>query len=610
MTTYALNLKHRLKRLSTALFLCTFAFGFVTVYAQESQREIVIAVPDAYLRAYDTAAFVDSTVHHLNATVQGYRFRTQTISIADLGTQLALTKPDFLIAPAGLDVFLDKPISNFRLATRKSPLSRDASQAVGSVIVTLKDRTDIQTLSDLNGKTVAGGLPGAINTWLAAMNEIEKAGLDHETLFGKTFHLFDVYPDLVSALWGGEADAVILPTCSLEGVAQTGLISIEDLKIINNKTDRLLACKRSTDLFPDFGIVGFDWTDKETARLATVGILTYHNPTEPSQWVPFVSHDRINELYRTLRIGPFSYLRDNSIRALYQRNPNAFNFAGFVFLLLLVHGLLLQVLVRRKTAALRLALLRQRRAESAAKKQRQQLGHLERRNVVNQMSGMIAHEIKSPVGAICNFTAVLSFLLSDEIKKNSDVQTALTSIDGEAKRIAGIVDRVRSYAKSQKMAHTQCDLVAVSRKAVAAFKLALEGVTIRENYQTIAALVSGDALELELLVLNLLRNASEVKPAAGVRVNRIDLTIGKSEDGRWQIIISDQGEPLTDEAFDRLTQMVESVKPEGLGMGLSIIRGIADSHAARFEFIRNNTVGLSAVVTFTPYRHPGKDAQS
>lgn len=579
-------------------------------HASESGREIVIDVPDTYLRSYDTALFIDQTVHHLNKTIDGYHFRTQTVSIADLGTQLTLTQPDFLIAPAGLEVFLDKPISNFRLATRQSPLSRDASQAVGSVIVALKDRNDIQTLSDLKGKTVAGGLPGAINTWLAAMNEIEKAGWDYETFFKSSFHLFDVYPDLVAALWGGQADAVILPTCSLERLAQTGLISTEDLKVINDKTDSLLSCKRSTDLFPDFGIVGFDWTDKDAARLVTVGVLTFHDPDEPSRWVPFVSHDQINDLYRNLRIGPFGYLRDNSIQALYRRNPNAFNFAGFVFLLLLAHGLLLQVLVRRKTSALRLALLRQRQAESAAKKQRQQLGHLERRNVVNQMSGMIAHEIKSPVGAICNFAAVLSFLLPEEMKKNSDVQTALTGIDGEAKRIAGIVDRVRSYAKSQKMAHTQCDLVAISRKAVAAFKLSLEGVTIRENYQTIAAPVNGDALELELLVLNLLRNASEVKPAQGIKVNRIDLTIRKSEDGRWQIVVSDQGEPLNNEAFERLTQMVESVKPEGLGMGLSIIRGIADSHAAKFEFIRNHIVGLSAVVTFSPYRYPDKDTQS
>ncbi len=590
----------------TAVF-CASTLTISAAFAQTG--DIVIAVPDAYVRNEATAQFIQSTVEHLNASIPGLRFRTQPITVADLSTQLTLTKPDFLMAPAGLDVFLDKPIVNFRLATRKSPLAKDASQAVGSVIVALAERNDIDKLSDLVGKTVAGGLPTAINSWLAAMNEMEKAGIDYEKAFARTFHLFDVYPDLVSALWGGEADAVVMPACALESLAELNLIAMNDVKVINDKTDDLLACKRSTDLFPDFGIAGFDWTDKEVARLVTVGVLTYRNAQDASQWVPFVSHDRINGLYRNLRIGPFSYLRDNSLKALYQRNPNAFNFAGLVFLLLLAHGLLLQILVRRKTADLRQALARQRQIESAAKKQRQQLGHLERRNVANQMSGMIAHEIKSPVGAICNFTAVLSFLLPDDVKKDADVQMALTGIEGEAHRIAGIVDRVRGYAKSQKQAHAQCDLVAISRKAVTAAKVSLEGIVIRENYQTIAAPVMGDALELELLVLNLLRNAFEVTPAKGVRTNRIDLTIRKADDARWQIVVADQGEALTDEAFARLTTMVESVKPEGLGMGLSIIRGIADSHAAKFEFIRNATVGLSAVVTFAPYKNPMKDPE-
>lgn len=594
---------------SLATLVCVLVSTFCTTSLAQTSGEVVIAVPDAYLRDAETVSFIEATVKHLNL-VSGRRFRTQTVTVADLGTQLTLTRPDFLIAPAGLDVFLDRSVSNFRLATRKSAMAKDASRAVGSVIVTLADRTDINDLKDLVGKTVAGGLAGAISSWLAAMNEFETAGLDYEKTFARTFHLFDVYPDLVSVLWGGDADAVVLPACSLESLAQNNLIDVNDLKVVHDKTDSLLACKRSTDLFPDFGIVGFDWTDKELSRLVTVGVLTYQNKSQADQWEPYVSHDRINALYRNLRIGPYSYLKDNSLKALYQRNPYAFNFAGLVFLLLLSYGLVLQFMVRRKTAALRQALQAQRRMESAAKKQRQQLGHLERRNVANQMSGMIAHEIKSPVGAICNFTAVLGFLLPDELKKDADVQMALTGIEGEAKRIAGIVDRVRGYAKSQKQAHAQCDLVAISRKAVQAAKVSLEGIVIRENYQTITAPITGDALEVELLVLNLLRNAFEVTPAKGISVNRIQLTVKKASDGRWQLTVSDCGAPLSQEAFERLTQMVESVKPEGLGMGLSIIRGIADSHAAKFEFIRNPDAGLSAVVTFAPYQPLVKDPRS
>ena len=55
---------------------------------------------------------------------------------------------------------------------------------------------------------------------------------------------------------------------------------------------------------------------------------------------------------------------------------------------------------------------------------------------------------------------------------------------------------------------------------------------------------------------------------------------------------------LTDEELERLTKMMQSVKPEGLGMGLSIVRGIADSHGAELDFRRGDTCGLKVMVTF------------
>ncbi len=563
-----------------------------------SNTDVVIAVPDTYVREDADSSFIRATLEHLNTVVKGRVFRLQMLPVADLTTQLKLIRPDFLLAPSGLEVYLDEPIANFRLATRKSPLAQDASQSLGSVIVTLRDRNDIQTLADLQGKKIAGGLEGSIGMWLAAMNEVENAGFDSRAFFKETVHLFDVYPEIVSTLWGGEVDAAVLPTCALETLSQLGLMDMNEVKVIHDKTDERLACVRSTELFPDFGFVGFDWTDKDLARLVTVGVLTYDNPDDVYRWEPFVSHDQLNGLYRNLKIGPFSHLRDVSLSAIYQRHPTAFHFAGLVLLLIIFHGLALQILVHRKTADLRHALKRQKEAEVEAKKQSRLLGHLERRNVVNQMSGMIAHEIKSPVGAICNFAAVLGFVLPEEVRRNEDVSMAITGISSEANRIAGIVDRVRSYAKSQKMAHVECDLVAIARKAIRAMRLTTDQIKIKENYRTVAAVVKGDPLELELLILNLLRNASEVTPAEGD--NRIEVTIAATEDNRWQIRVSDRGQRLDDAAFARLTQMMESVKPEGLGMGLSIIRGIADSHAATLEFVRNRTAGLTARVTFAP----------
>lgn len=572
-----------------------------TSHAQTVQtgRVATIAVPDLYFRTDDNVELLTSTVAHLNRSVIGYTFRIQTISAADITTKLELSRPDFFMSPGWMELLLDRPISTYRIASRKSPSVKDASQAVGSVIVTTKDRTDINTLADLRGKVVAGGLSGSVSMWLAAMNELASSGIEYENFFKQTIHLYSVFPDLMSVLWGRRADAVVLPTCALESMAASGLVAVDELKVINEKTDGLLACRRSTDLYPGYDMLAFDWTDKELVRAVTVGMLTYADTESRQQWVPFTSHDKLNALYRNLEIGPYAYLKDVSIKALYHRHTAAFNFAGFALLMTLFYALILQVQVKRKTADLRRALELQKETERLAKRQREQLRHLERRNVVNQMSSMIAHEIKSPMGAICNFAAVLGFMIPESVK-TADIRSALSSIEEEAKRIAGIVDRVRNYSKARKMAHAKCDLVVISHKAAEALKLTSDNVRITEKYEAGAAYVSADALELKLMVLNLLRNASEVKPLEGENI--VTVTVGRADDSGWTVSVSDRGAPLDDEAFARLAQMMDSIKPEGLGMGLSIVRGIADSHAGKIEFERIAGGGLKVSVRLPEYQ--------
>lgn len=189
--------------------------------------------------------------------------------------------------------------------------------------------------------------------------------------------------------------------------------------------------------------------------------------------------------------------------------------ALLVLVILIAYEIRLQVLVRRRTAQLSEALKRRDIVEEEARLDRERLGSLERRNIVSQMSAMIAHEVKTPVGAICNFRAILGFVLPADVKEEKPCIRPWR-IQTEAERIAGIVNRVRSYAKSQKLAHTECDLAESVRRAVRSMKSSLRSpvpvtVSVPEH-----APVIGDALELELLVFNLLKNAAEAPKPYGL----------------------------------------------------------------------------------------------
>lgn len=566
-------------------------------------RLVTIGVPDTtdvgMLRPMLLA-----TLEMLERAMPHAKFRLRVILSADAPAQLKNIRPDFVFAPVGADeVWRRSGIETYRVATRKSVLALQADKSTGSVIVALKSRTDLNTLSDLQGRKVVAGLPDSVPGWLAALGEVKKAGFDPDAFFGKTEFLSEYYPEIIASLWGGWADAVVLPTCYLEALKSNGLVATEQLKVIHEKTDGTLSCRRSTDLYPDISLVGFNWTSEVLLRDVTVAMLSRRGFAD-DQWLSYVPHAAVEDLLKDLQTGPYAYLKDNSIKALYARHKIAFQLAGILALTLILYGALLQVLVRRRTRELSQTLAEQRRMEEEAREHRRRLGHLERRNIVNQMSGMIAHEINSPVGAICNFKAILDMLLADQKAADKNVAMALDGIESEAQRIAGIVGRVRAYAKQQKHAHKPCDLVAIAKSAVRAlFVSSTVKARVREHYAIDNAPVMGDSLELELLVLNLLRNASEVHPAADVPLE-VTLTVSATEDGRFRVTVADNGRALDEAAFAHLTSMMQSVKPKGLGMGLSIVRGIADSHGAEFEFRKGVSGGLEVLLTIDACPRP------
>lgn len=533
----------------------------------------------------------------LQAGLDGRRWSVRVASVlsADETEGIDRLRPDFVLAAADLDQQFraaGKP-APFRIATRKTHLAADAARSAGALLVVRRDRTDLQTLQDLKGKTVAAGLPTSLTGWLALEAETKPLADSQGRFWSESHFLSSPFPDVLSALLSGHVDAAVLPTCFMERMARDGAADVANLRVVNEKTDGALACRRSTALYPDVSMWGFDWTHEERVRAFTVGLLS--QPSQPSgsegyEWLSFVPHATVEALYKTLEIGPYAYLRDTSLRGLYNRYQGYVHAALLFLLLLIAYEVRLQRLVKLRTAELCDALIDQRRIEADARRDRDRLGSLEKRNIVSQMSAMIAHEVKSPVAAIGNFKAILDYVLPEAVRSDKTVKTALSGIETEAERIAGIVNRVRNYAKSRQTAHVPCDLTEIVRRAVKSLRSSSAGAVPVTTQLPATAPVLGDALELELLVFNLMKNACEA--LANVKHPKIRVTLTETEERR-ELCVTDNGPVLDDAAFRHLQDLMSSVKPEGLGLGLSIVRGIADSHGAGLFFERNPDGGLT-----------------
>lgn len=409
----------------------------------------------------------------------------------------------------------------------------------------------------------------------------------------------------------GSADAAVLPTCLLELLDSRGLVNAADLKAIGVKKSDAIVCRHSTALYPDISLVAFPWTPEPLVNRMTVSLLTNGGDAN-YEWSAMVGTSDLRELYRLLEIGPYRHLRDMSPMAVYKRWQTEIHVGLLVLLLLILNEFRLRGLVAKRTSELSDALSALEASQAEAAVVRDQLGALERKNIAAQMSGMIAHEIKSPVGAIRNFAAVVKILLKDAIAQNPNARTAVEGIDAEALKIAGIVDRVRGYVKNRTANHVPADLKRAVDRGVRAFKLGkLASVPVLVQMPNEPATVLGDGLELELLVLNLVKNAAEAvheqTDEHGRATGRVIVTLAaiRTETppegcGRrqWMLTVADNGRKLTEAEKACLMHSLESVKPDGLGLGLSIVRGIADSHGAKIEFVAKPAGGVVVSVLF------------
>lgn len=577
-----MSVRQRIK--STAIFkglLAGFIFISAASFAAE-KTEIKVGVIDSFNPEFSTQT-LEPTLKFLNSKLPAYRFVPVSLNSVNPDKELKNNPVDFLISSAGMFHELSLSQGIVHVATRKTILSDDPSASEAGAFVTLAKREDLKELRDLKEKVVAASQPNSFDGWLVAQHEIFKNGLDPENFFKRSVFTHFQFPDSLMLLIQGEADVAILSACVLEQLSNEGLIEASDFKVLAQKPQGVLRCARSTDLYP--GIVFAAREDiPPKLKWEVTSALMSMPPTNDYEWTIASRFSKVDELYRDLQLGPYQYLKDWSPAGILKRFKTEILLASGLLLLLILNSLYLRRTVAKRTLQVRRTLNRQIKLEKEYKESRNRLAQMEKFGVINQMSGMLAHEVQQPLMAINNYLAGLRVYLNSKGYSDAVTERAIGSLEHNSERIGSIVTRVRGYAKQKKGEMKSCDLTAIALSALNVLKaLKFEHVEVTSDLPPQAKVV-GDPLELELLIINLLKNACsavEKQPKP-----KVDLKIESLDDKHWCLSVSDNGPTLDDKSFARLKTLGDSVKPEGMGIGLSIVRGIADKHGAELEFIR------------------------
>ena len=312
-------------------------------------------------------------------------------------------------------------------------------------------------------------------------------------------------------------------------------------------------------------------------------------------WTVGTDYRAVDELYRSLRLGPYEWMRNWTFSRVWDEYGNLI-IAFLVFLLAwIAHSVRVTRLVTVRTQELRDALEREKELKAQANETHERIERLQKSGIVGQLSSMIAHELRQPMSAALLFSKSARKILSRENPDKILLVNVLGNIEAQIERANSIIDNVRAYAKGLHKTRQKVDLKVIIDQSITAFRSTGRYPKVDIFVETDPGVVfDANPLEWELVTHNLVKNACEAcqnteRPI--VRVGLEHLAIDKV-----RMTVTDNGETIGEEDFARLSQPLMSVKDEGLGLGLQIVRGIVESHGARLHFVRNRTRGLTAVI--------------
>ena len=236
-----------------------------------------------------------------------------------------------------------------------------------------------------------------------------------------------------------------------------------------------------------------------------------------------------------------------------------------------------------------------RLAEEALNTARSELAHVARVATVSALTASIAHEVNQPLsGIITNAGTCLRMLAADPPDVDGARETARRTIrDGN--RASDVITRLRALFSKKEFTLESLDLNDATREVIALSLSDLQRnrVIVQSELTNEAALVTGDRIQLQQVILNLLRNASDAMADVQERPRQVLIRTDGQDNGCVRLTVRDTGVGLGGQNMDKLFDSFYTTKSGGMGIGLSVSRAIIERHRGRLWAEHNDGPGAT-----------------
>jgi two-component system, LuxR family, sensor kinase FixL len=246
------------------------------------------------------------------------------------------------------------------------------------------------------------------------------------------------------------------------------------------------------------------------------------------------------------------------------------------------------------------------KSEARLQELQSELAHVSRLTAMGQMASALAHELNQPLSAIVSYMKGSRRLLESGGEDRSGLlRDAMDKAGDQALRAGQIIRRLREFVgrgDSERRVESVKKLIEEA-SALALVGTKDQGVRVRFQFDPAVNFVLVDKVQIQQVLLNLVRNAVEAMAASERRELVISTAAG--DDDTVAVSVVDTGAGIAPELMSQLFQPFVTNKRHGMGVGLSICRTIVEAHGGQITVERNPAGGT--IFRFTLRAASGED---
>ncbi len=234
---------------------------------------------------------------------------------------------------------------------------------------------------------------------------------------------------------------------------------------------------------------------------------------------------------------------------------------------------------------LQLEIAERKRAEQYAEQQRAELAQIARLATAGELAATIAHELDQPLFAVLNYAESCLYGIRASPPRLGPATEDLQKAIAQTERASGIIRRLRQLARKRAPARSSTDVNGLVKDVLVLIEsdLRLAKVTVKLVLHPELPHVLVDRIQIQQVLLNLVRNAVESMAQTALHDRQLIIETRPAGPGAIEFFVTDHGIGIPADALERIFESFHTTKRDGVGMGLTISRGIVKAHGGQLR---------------------------